>query len=72
LVLGLCIVCSVVVPHGADDDDSRLYLVRNLAPPAFVTGSSSGNITITPDPARLTFTMLAPIVTVGVPASSST
>jgi hypothetical protein len=71
-VMGLCIACSVLVAHGADDEGSAGYSVQNLDRPALATGSSSsGNITITPDPVRLTLTVLAPTVSVSV-ASSST
>ena len=58
-------------PHGADDEFSRVYSVDPMVADAPESGgSSSGSITLTPDPARFTLTTFAPIVTIA-PASST-
>ena len=59
-----------MLPHGADDEFSRVYSVDPMVADAPESGgSSSGSITLTPDPARFTLTTFAPTVTIA-PASS--
>ena len=71
--MGLCILCSAMAGHGADDEASARYSVQNLAPPAFASGSSnSGDITVTPGTASLSLTAFAPIVVSTGAASLST
>ncbi len=69
--MGLCILCSVLASHGADDEASGRYSVQNFAPASFASGSSSsGNITLTPGAARMTLTGSVPTVIVSATSAS--
>jgi hypothetical protein len=63
---------SAAVTQGVDDDLSRTYSVERASPPAFAAGSSSsGVITLTPDPVVARTSVAAPTITFGAPPSTA-